>query len=272
MRKAHVHLVSDATGETVASVARACIAQLEGIDVEIHSWWFIRSTDLLARVVEGLKEQPGIVLFTLVDPSIRTQLEEICRKMKTPCVPVLGPTLAALASHFQVEIGSIPGRQHQLDEEYFARIDAMQFTHAHDDGQMLDDVESADIVLVGVSRSSKTPTTMYLAYRGYKCANYPLVPGVIPPPQLTNARHPLVVGLTMEPESLAEIRRIRLAHLNQRPDSHYAQFETVKEEVLWARRLFRDQNWPVVDMTRRSIEEAAAAIIGLYNTFRAAEE
>lgn len=264
MRSFHLHLVSDATGETITSVTRACMVQFEGVHAIQHNWWLIRSQAQMERVIAGIEDNPGIVLFTLVDGDVRGLLEEACRRMHVPCIPLLDPVLGALASYLGAEIHATPGRQYQLDAEYFARIDAMQFTLAHDDGQLLTDVEDADIVLIGVSRTSKTPTSMYIANRGFKCANYPLVPDIPLPPELENARRPLVVGLTKDPKSLSDIRRARLRFLNHDEESDYAQFEKVREEVAAARRLFSRHGWPVVDVTRRSIEEAAATIIQLH--------
>ena len=272
MRTFHLHLVSDATGETVTSVARACMVQFEGVTAVQHNWWLVRSQGQVERVIAGVEENPGIVLFTLVDAGVRGVLEEACRHLKIPCIPVLDPVMATLRGYLQVEMQATPGRQYQLDAEYFARIDAMQYTLAHDDGQLLDDLETADIVLIGVSRTSKTPTCMYLANRGYKCANYPLVPGISLPPQLEVLKRPLVVGLTKDPKSLSDIRRARLRLLNQEEESAYAQFETVREEVQAARRLFTRHGWPVVDVTRRSIEEASATIIQLHGRHIGREE
>jgi len=265
MHNFHLHLVSDATGESVTSVARACMVQFEGVHATQHNWWLVRTQGQVERVIAGIEENPGIVLFTLVDAGVRGVLEEACRRLKIPHIALLDPVMATLASYLQVEMKATPGMQYQLDAEYFARIDAMQFTLAHDDGALMEDVESADIVLVGVSRTSKTPTSMYLANRGLKTANYPLVPGVPPPPELVAATRPLVVGLTKDPKSLTDIRRARLRYLNQEEESAYAQYEQVREEVQSARRLFARHGWPVVDVTRRSIEEASAAIIQLYN-------
>jgi [pyruvate, water dikinase]-phosphate phosphotransferase / [pyruvate, water dikinase] kinase len=263
VRTFHLHLVSDATGETVTSVSRACMVQFEGVATVQHNWWLVRSQGQVGRVIAGIEANPGIVLFTLVDVAVRGVLEEACRRSKIPCIPVLDPVMAALGSYLQVEMKATPGRQYQLDAEYFARIDAMQFTLAHDDGQLVEDLEDADIVLIGVSRTSKTPTCMYLANRGFKCANYPLVPGVPLPPQLEQLKKPLVVGLTKDPQSLSDIRKARLRFLNQEEESEYAQYEKVREEVQNARRLFSRHDWPVVDVSRRSIEEASATIMQL---------
>jgi regulator of PEP synthase PpsR (kinase-PPPase family) len=264
MHSFHIHLVSDATGETVTSVTRACMVQFEGVHAVQHNWWLVRSQGQVERVIAGIEQNPGIVLFTLVDGSVRSLLEEACRHLHLPCIPVLDPVLGALAGYLGAEIHATPGRQYQLDAEYFARIDAMQFTLAHDDGQLLEDVNDSDIVVIGVSRTSKTPTCMYLANRGYKCANYPLVPNMPLPAILESVRRPLVVGLTKDPKSLSDIRRARLRFLNHDEESDYAQFERVRDEVASARKLFSRHGWPVVDVTRRSIEEASATIMQLH--------
>lgn len=268
MKTFHLHLVSDATGETVSSAARACLVQFPDAQPIQHLWWLVRSQAQLQRVIAGIEANPGIVLFTIVDTGVRGILEEACRHLQVPCVPVLDPVMAALSAHLESEFTTQPGRQHVLDAQYFDRIDAMHFTIAHDDGQGLDHLEEADVVLVGVSRTSKTPTCMYLANRGLKAANVPLVPGVPPPEALLRLKRPLVVGLTKEPRSLTDIRRNRLRLLHQQADSSYADLEAVRAEVLAARRLFARQGWPVIDVTRRSIEEASAAIVQLHSQHR----
>ncbi len=265
MKIFHLHLVSDATGETVSSVARACLVQFEGVQAVQHQWWLVRTQGQVDRVAEGIAANPGIVLFTIVDREIRALLEEACRTMGIPAIPLLDPVLATFEHYLETGVQGMPGRQHALTAEYFSRIDAMHFTLAHDDGQLLHDLNEADIVLVGVSRTSKTPTCMYLANRGLKAANIPLVPGVPPPPQLFELTKPLIVGLTKDPKALADIRRNRLKFLNQDEDeTDYADLEHVREEVAHARRIYSRQGWPVIDVTRRSIEEASAAILQLY--------
>lgn len=261
----HLHLVSDATGETITSVARACLVQFESVQPVLHHWSLVRTQGQIERVIAGILENPGLVLFTLVDRTVRVMLEDACRRRSIPCISVLDPVMAGLSAFLGTTVNALPGRQYQLDAEYFRRIDAMQFTLAHDDGQLIELVEEADVVLVGVSRTSKTPTSMYIANRGLKCANYPLVPGVPIPPELENAKAPLVVGLTKDPKSLSDIRRARLRLLNQTEEADYAQYERVKEEVQNARRLFTRLGWPVVDVTRKSIEEASATIIQLHD-------
>jgi regulator of PEP synthase PpsR (kinase-PPPase family) len=266
MTRLHLHLLSDSTGETLEMIAKAALAQFEDADIHRHFWPMVRSRQHLDRIVPELADHPGLVLFTLVNPDTRERLEEHCVRLGLPAVPVLDAVTAALEAQLGQEAHGRPGRQHSMDEAYFRRVEAIQYTIAHDDGIAAEDWEQADIVLAGVSRSSKTPTSIYLANRGYKVANIPLVVESPPPPALFALRRPLVVGLTTAPERLVQIRRNRLLTIAEgAPDSAYADAEKVAEEVKFARRMFADRGWPVIDVTRRSIEETAAAIIRLYD-------
>jgi len=260
----HLHLLSDSTGETLDMVANACLAQFDTIEAIRHPWPMVRSEGHLDRVLDDVERRPGLVLYTLVNPTIRRELERKCRQRKIKAVPVLDPVLDALAAVSGQHAQGRAGRQHALDEAYFARVDAIQFTIAHDDGVGAENWEEADIVLVGVSRTSKTPTSIYLANRGYKVANVPLVPQSPPPPSLYTLKHPLIVGLTTNPERLIQIRRNRLLSLNQTPETDYVDVEAVNAELAFARRMFADKGWPVIDVTRRSIEESALAIAQLH--------
>ncbi len=258
----HLHLVSDATGETISSVVRACLVQFENVTTEEHHWFLVRSEAQIARVIERAAKERGVVLFTLVNPKLRKALEEGCQKWKLPCIPVLDPVMGALRGYLGIESQDQPGRQHALDEKYYQRIDAMNFALLHDDGQHVENLENADIVLIGVSRTTKTPTCIYLANRGLRAANLPIVPGSPLFAAVEKAERPLVVGLTMDPSRLAEARQTRVPE--QSGVSDYADFETVREEVLQARRVFTKHGWPVIDVTRRSVEETASAIFQLY--------
>ncbi len=260
----HLHLLSDSTGETLEMIAKAALAQFDDAEVIRHFWPMVRSLHHLDRIVEDLAANPGLVLYTLVNDETRRRLEERCRALGLPHVAPLDSVNAALEDRLGVEAKARPGRQHAMDEAYFARVDAIQFTIAHDDGIAWEDWEQADIVLAGVSRSSKTPTSIYLANRGYKVANIPLVMESPPPPLLFALRRPMIVGLTTAPRRLVEIRRNRLLSLNQKPETAYVDEERVEQEVAFARRMFADNGWPVIDVTRRSIEETAAAVIKLY--------
>ncbi len=269
MKTFHLHLVSDATGETVNSVARACLVQFEGIEPDEHVWSMIRTDTQFDRALAGIEADPGPVMYTLVKSDYRVALVNLCRRLQLPCVSVLDPAIVALSGYLGIKSRNLPGRQHALDAEYFARIEAIEFALNHDDGQAARNLAEADIVLVGVSRTSKTPSCMYLANRGVKAANVPVVPGCPLPPELlvilaAKDGGPLVIGLTKDPTRLIQIRRNRIRMLNQDEHTDYIDPETVKAELAAARRLFSTHGWPVLDVTRRSIEETAAAIMNMY--------
>ncbi len=261
----HLHLVSDSTGETVGLVARACLAQFEDIEATEHLWPMIRSEDQAKSVIAAIREHPGFVLYTIVDENIRAIIEAGCRKLQVPTIAILDPIIAELGAHLGAEIHAQPGKQHVMDAEYFSRIEAMQFVLSHDDGQSTWDLDKADVVLLGVSRTSKTPTSIYLANRGIKTANVPIVPGVPLPNEVFTANGPLIVGLTKDPKRLVEIRRQRLKLLDQDEATDYVDLEKVSNEINEARRLFTKHNWPVINVSRKSIEETAATVIQLYN-------
>jgi regulator of PEP synthase PpsR (kinase-PPPase family) len=259
----HVHLVSDSTGETLNAMAKAVCARFDHVLPIEHVYALVRSRRQLDRVVREIESAPGMVLHTIVDRDLRTALENGCRELEMPCVAALDPLVASLARYLGAAISTRVGAQHALDTDYFNRIDALDFAIAHDDGQGFETLEAADVVLVGVSRTSKTPTTIYLAHRGVRAANVPLVPGSEPPAQLFELRRPLVVGLTVSPDRLIQIRRNRLIGLREDRDTDYVEVESVREETVRARRLFEKHSWPVIDVTRRSVEETAAAVINL---------
>jgi regulator of PEP synthase PpsR (kinase-PPPase family) len=265
MTQFNLHLVSDATGETLVSVAKAALVQFESAEPVSHLWSMIRNRKQLNTAIEAIEAEPGLVMFTLVDHSLREELQNACRRMQVPCVPVLDPVLAALANFLGAESREQPGRQHVMDSAYFDRIDAMHFCMAHDDGQGTHNLNEADVVLVGVSRTSKTPTCVYLANRGIKAANVPIVPEIPLPAELDHLTRPLVIGLTASPDRLVQIRRNRLLSLKQQPETDYVDPALVRDEIGYARKLFAKRDWPVIDVTRRSIEETAAAIISLHN-------
>lgn len=263
MARLHLHLVSDSTGETLESVAKACLSQFEGAEAIKHFWPMIRSERQLDRAMEEVAQRPGLVLFTLVNPQMRDRLQSRCLALGLPAISVLDPVLQALSQFLGQQARGLPGRQHTMDAAYFRRIEAVHFTMAHDDGQQPEDLDEADIVVLGVSRTSKTPTSIYLANRGYKTANVPIVPTTPLPDSLFSLTRPLVVGLTTSPDRLVHIRKNRLRSMNQSEDTDYVRDEEVSAEIAFARRLYTQNNWPVIDVTRRSIEETAAAIINL---------
>ena len=266
----HMHLVSDATGETVNSVARACVVQFENIEPIEHVWTLIRTRGQLDKVLAGIRENPGPVLFTMVNNELRSALIDGCRAMGVPCLAVLEPLIHSLAAYFNVAISGRPGLQHALDAEYFDRIEAMNFSLAHDDGQLAGDLNDADVIICGVSRTSKTPTCIYLANRGIKAANVPVVPDCPLPDELLRAKRPLVVGLTKDPARLVQVRRNRLRMISGGDEAtDYVDLEAVRQEVAFARKLFTKHGWPVIDVSRRSIEETAASILTHYARHRA---
>ena len=266
----HIHLVSDATGETTQGVVRACLAQFEGVAAIEHLWPMILSTGQLKPVIEGIRENPGIVIFTLISALTSRELREECQRLNIPCVSVLDPVIDVFAGHFNRKTVNRPGGQYILNSDYFDRIDPLHYVMAHDDGQAADGLSEADLVLVGVSRTSKTPTSIYLAnHYGLKTANIPFVPGSPLPDELFASGGALVVGLTASVDRLVQIRRNRLLMLGQDPKTAYVDMGNVKNEIRDARRVFLRNAWPVIDVTRRSIEETAAAIFQLYTKLQA---
>ncbi len=260
----HLHLISDSTGETLITVSRAAAAQYTKVMPVEHVHPLIRSTKQLDRVLTEIEESPGIVLYTLLQKNLVDKLEEKCRALGVPCLSILGPVLHLFQSYLGAESTHKVGAQHTLNADYFRRIDALNYTMMHDDGQQADDLEEADVLLVGVSRTSKTPTSIYLANRGVKTANIPLVPGISLPAGIENLKRPLVVGLYASAERIVQIRQNRLLGLKaHRDDDKYIDQQAVAEEVATSRRLCAKHDWPLIDVTRRSIEETAAAVLAL---------
>jgi regulator of PEP synthase PpsR (kinase-PPPase family) len=261
----HVHLVSDSTGETLNAMSKAVCARFDDVLPIEHMYPLIRSERQLERVLCEVEAAPGVVIHTIVDRELRMTLEAGCREVNSPCIAALDPMTAALGRYLGAQLTTRIAVQHTLDTEYFNRIEALNYAIGHDDGQGAQDLESADVVLVGVSRTSKTPTCIYLAHRGVRAANVPLVPGSEPPDRLMTAKKALIVGLVVSPDRLIQIRRNRLLSLNEGRESSYVDQEAVRLETIRARRLFEKQGWPVIDVTRRSVEETAAAVINLLN-------
>jgi [pyruvate, water dikinase]-phosphate phosphotransferase / [pyruvate, water dikinase] kinase len=260
----HLHLVSDATGETLITVARAAAAQYAKMMPVEHVHPLVRTQKQLDRVLAEVEEAPGIVLYTLLEEDLVERLEAKCRELGLPCLSILGPVLHLFQAYLGAETTHKVGAQHTLNAEYFRRIDALNYTMLHDDGQQGDDLEEADVVLVGVSRTSKTPTSIYLANRGVKTANVPLVPGIPLSSNVERLAHPLVVGLYATPERIVQIRQNRLLGLKvHRDDDQYIDRQAVAEEIATSRKLCARHNWPLIDVTRRSIEETAAAVLAL---------
>jgi regulator of PEP synthase PpsR (kinase-PPPase family) len=265
----HLHLVSDATGETLITVARAAAAQYASVAPVEHLYPMVRSKKQLDLALSEITESPGLVLYTLLEEDLIQALENKCRDLALPCMSVLGPVLRLFQSYLGAQTIHRAGAQHVLNAEYFQRIDALNYTMFHDDGQHVEGLQDADVVLVGVSRTSKTPTSIYLANRGVKTGNVPLVPGVQLAPAVEKLTRPLVVGLYASPERIVQIRENRLLSLKaHRDDDRYIDKAAVAEEVAFSRRLCATHSWPSIDVTRRSIEETAAAVMKLLSERR----
>jgi regulator of PEP synthase PpsR (kinase-PPPase family) len=259
----HLHLVSDATGETLNTVAKAVSAQFEDTEAKEHIYALVRSERQLARAVEHIEAHPGVVMFTLVNPGLRAVLERECSRLGVPCVSILDQAVEVLGSYLGAEESHRPGGQHEVDSRYMERVEAVNFAIHQDDGQAVQNLGLADTILVGPSRTSKTPTCVYLAIRGVRAANVPIVPGVELPPELFSVQKPLVVGLWASPERLLQVRRNRLATMGETKSTDYIDEDAIRNEVAFARRLFERYEWPSIDVSRRSIEETAATIMNM---------
>ena len=268
----HLHLVSDATGTTLLGLARACLAQFDGVEPVQKFWPLVRTQRQLDRIIKRIEANPGPVIFTLVDEKMRQRLQERCNELHVPCVAVLDPIMRSLSSYLGMHAKGVPGLQHAMDDEYYRRVSAIDFAMRHDDGKRLTDLEEADVILVGVSRTSKTPTSVFLARRGIKAANIPLVPGVPVPPEKFELKGPMYVGLTAAPDRLVHLRRSRLkadnAENKKYEENTYIDPAIIEDEVRNARKLFSKHGWPVIDVTKRSIEETAAEIMALYQSYQ----
>jgi [pyruvate, water dikinase]-phosphate phosphotransferase / [pyruvate, water dikinase] kinase len=264
----HVHMISDSTGETLMGVMRASAAQFErGQPIE-HLFALVRSPRQMERALVHVESFPGVVMYTVVNADLREALENRCAELGVPAIAVLDPVEATFSAYLGAPMTGRAGAQRTLDADYYRRIEAMNYCMAHDDGQG-DDLPSADVILLGISRTSKTPTSIYLGNRGVRAANIPLVPGAALPERLFDWKKPLVVGLVATPERIIQIRRNRLLNLNEDRSTDYVDEEAVKDELLFAKRLFARHQVPVIDVTRRSIEETAAKIINLLTEHRA---
>jgi hypothetical protein len=259
----HLHLVSDATGETLNTVAKAAAAQYANFRPIAHIYALVRTPSQLNRALREIEAQPGIVLFTLINPEIRKHLEQQCERMGVPCLSILDPIISILSQYLNATSKPQVGGQHALNSDYFRRIDALNFTMAHDDGQGLDDLAKSDVILLGVSRTSKTPTSIYLAQRGIRTANIPIVPGIPVPRQLIEVRGPLVVGLIASAERIAQIRRHRLLSLKESRSTDYVDARLITDELMAMKNLCSNNDWPMIDVTRRSVEETAATILNM---------
>jgi hypothetical protein len=263
-RSFHLHMISDATGETLVAIAKAVRVQYPQVRAIEHIHPLVRHRRELERVLKDVEATPGIVLYTIVNPEFADELEQSCKRLKLPCVPALQTILTVFESYLGMPSTPKVAGQHVLDADYFRRIEALNFTMLHDDGHLPENLDDADILLLGISRTSKTPTSIYLANRGFKTANVPLIPGVALPPKLDARTKAFVVGLVASAERIAQIRQNRvLEHAASHLDT-YVDREAIAAEITETRQLCARRGWPVIDVTRRSIEETAAAILRLY--------
>ena len=270
----HLHLVSDATGETLTTIAKAASVQYAQVRPIEHVHPLVRTARQLKRVLQEIEQAPGIVLYTVVNRDLAGQLEQRCRELKVPCLAVLQPIMQVFESYLGAPQTPTVAGQHVLDADYFRRIDALNFTMAHDDGRLPDDLNTADIILLGISRTSKTPTSIYLAQRGYKTANVPIVPSLPFPEQLATDHNAFVVCLIASPDRIADVRRNRALQLGERDVDldDYTDRSFIASEIAYSRKICAKHGWPIIDVTRRSIEETAAAIIRLMQDAKAEQE
>lgn len=267
----HLHLVSDATGETLTTIAKAASVQYAQVRPIEHMHPLVRTSRQLKRVLQEIEQAPGIVLYTIVNKDLMEELERRCRELKVPCLHVLQPIMQVFESYLGAPQTPTVAGQHVLDADYFRRIDALNFTMTHDDGRLPDDLNTADIVLLGISRTSKTPTSIYLAQRGYKTANLPLVPSLPLPEALTRKHSAFVVCLVASPDRISEIRRNRALLMSDRDLDDYVDRSSIASEIAYSRKICGQYGWPIIDVTRKSIEESAATIIRLLQDRAAAD-
>ena len=261
-----IYLISDSTGETLDRIFLALKAQFNNIQYKVHQYSFTRTENQISKIIDiSKKKKNSIILYTIVDTKLAKFLTSISEKEKIPCFGVLGDLILSFSKLLNQKASHVPSGQHALNEEYYKRIEAIQFTMNHDDGNLVDDIKKSDIILLGVSRTSKTPTSIYLANRGFKTSNIPLVNQDSLPIMLKkNPKLTCVIGLTTEPKRLVDIRRNRMNTLKEKDTTSYTDFEKISKEVVEAKKIFKKYNWPTVDVTRKSVEETAASVIKIY--------
>ena len=262
----NLHLISDSTGETLSSVARAVMSQFENVESNDYTWPLVRTKSQILKINESISKNPGIVMYTVLQDDIVESLITHCQKIQVPYISVLSDIVQKFSSYLNVDVNNVIGRQHLLDDDYFSRVEAIDYTMTHDDGQSDWTLDEANIILIGVSRTSKTPTSIYLSCRGYKTANIPFVSIDTIPKDLSNIKNSLIIGLVIDPEKLINIRSTRLSTLGQDTKTDYISLDSVKKEISESRKLFSKLNCPVIDVTNRSVEETSARIIQFYQS------
>ena len=261
----NLHMISDSSGETLVTVARASTVQFNNVLTKEYVWSLVNDKIQIEKIIQKISaSHNAFVMYTIVDDNLREYLKHQCQKLKVPCIPVLSRVIREISSYLGVKPHASPQHYEVLSDDYYSRVDAMNYVLSHDDGQNIWDIDDADIVLIGASRTSKSPTSIYLAYHGYKVSNIPFVSGITLP--LENINSKLVVGLTIDPERLIEIRKNRLKGMGNSSNINYISLKSVTREILSANELFRHHRWPVIDVTKISVEEIAAKIIQYYHT------
>ena len=265
-----IYLVSDSTGETLDRVFLAIKAQFKNIEYEINSYFFTRTQNQVSKILEEAKKKNNsIILYTIVDNDLASFLAKKSNEKKIPCFSVLGNLILSFSKLLNQQASHVPSGQHALNKEYYERIEAIQFTMNHDDGNLVNEIEKSDLILLGVSRTSKTPTAIYLANRGFKTSNIPLVnENSVPKTLKENPKLSCVIGLTTEAERLVDIRKNRMNTLKETENTSYTNIEIIKKEVEEAKKIFKKYNWPIIDVTRKSVEEAAASIIKIHEIYK----
>ena len=261
-----IYLISDSTGETIDRIFLALKAQFDDFKSEDHQYSFSRTENQILKILELAKKQKNsIILYTIVDSKLAKFLEEQAERKKIPCFGVLGDLILNFSKLLHQKASHIPSGQHKLNDDYYNRIEAIQFSMNHDDGNLIEEIDKADIILLGVSRTSKTPTSIYLANKGFKTSNVPLVnENSIPIFLKKNPQKKCVVGLTAEPERLIDVRKNRMISLNEKYGTDYTNIDTIKNEVEEAKKTFKKYKWPTIDVTRKSVEETAVSVIKIY--------
>ena len=264
-----IYLISDSTGETLDRVFLAIKAQFKNIEYDIKSYFFTRTESQITKILDEAKKQKNsIILYTIVDNNLAKFLANGSAEKKIPCFGVLGNLILSFSKLLNQQASHVPSGQYTLNDEYYDRIEAIQFTMSHDDGNLLNEIDESDIILVGVSRTSKTPTSIYLANKGFKTSNIPLVnENSLPEKLKKDPQFTCVVGLSTEPERLADLRKNRMNSLKENDNTNYTNLEEIKEEVINAKRTFQKYKWPVIDVTRKSVEETAASIIKIHEIY-----
>jgi regulator of PEP synthase PpsR (kinase-PPPase family) len=264
-----IYLISDSTGETLDRIFLALKAQFKNIEYKVHSYSFTRTENQILKILDDAKKnENSVILYTIVDNNLAKYLANVSSEKKIPCFGVLGNLILNFSKILNQKASHEPSGQHVLNEEYYDRIEAIQFTMNHDDGNLLNDIEKSDIILVGVSRTSKTPTSIYLANKGYKTSNIPLVnENSLPKKLRENPQVTCVVGLNTEPERLVDLRKNRMNSLKETENTKYTSIENIKKEIEEAKKTFRKYRWPSIDVTRKSVEETAASIIKIHEIY-----